>query len=238
MSDRAFFTIHSGLKREGPGGPDSLNAALRVAAPPRNARILDAGCGPGPDIATLLDHAPEGHVMALDLHADFIERVAAAWAGDDRVTARQGDMADPGGPYDLIWSAGAIYQLGITPTLQAWRAALAPGGKVAFTDIAWRRPDPSPEARAFWQSYPAMTDAEGIAAQVRAAGFRLVHQAFVPDSEWEAYYAPLARRVAQLRAEGPDADLAQELDETEREIALWRDHGSDYGYLCCVVVPE
>ena len=47
---------------------------------------------------------------------------------------------------------------------------------------------------------------------------------------WEEYYTPLLERVERLR---PTADLALAavLDETEREIDLFRRHGDSYGYV-------
>ncbi len=232
-----FFTIHTDLPREGPGCRESLDWAMSVAQPPRNARICDAGCGPGADVARLLDHAPEGDLLALDLHPDFIERVARGWAQDGRVTAHQGDMATPGGPFDLIWSAGAVYHLGVTEALRGWRGALAPGGRIAFSELVWTTDAPAVAARSFWQAYPAMTGIDGLCRRIDAADYRILGERLLPQAAWRNYYDPLSERVARLR-EGADAELAAALDETEREIAVWRAHGDDFGYLLCVVEPR
>lgn len=235
----AFFLIHSGLPREGPGDRESLDWALAQAPPPPDGRILDAGCGPGADIAGLLAHAPRGEVVAIDSHAPYVARAAARHAGDPRVRVLCGDMAAPPGRYDLIWSAGAVYLLGVTEALAAWRAHLAPGGAVAFSQIAWRRADPSAEARAFWRQYPAMCDAAGVAARVAAAGCAVVASRWLPDAAWEAYWGPLGARIAELRP-GADAALCGALDAEAAEIALWRAQGGDggdYGYLQIVARP-
>ncbi len=58
------------------------------------------------------------------------------------------------GPFDLIWSAGALYFLGVTDGLTGWRAALAPGGAVAFSEPCFFTDTPSDAARAFWDGYP------------------------------------------------------------------------------------
>lgn len=232
----ALIALHADLPRAGPGDRDSLDWALGMARPPRNARICDAGCGPGADIAGLLDHAPDGHVLALDLQADFVERVATEWKREGRVTARQGDMADPGGPFDLIWSAGAVYHLGVTEALRGWRAALAPGGRVVFSELTWREA-PSEAARRFWHAYPAMTDEDGVRARIDSAGYRLLDRLFLSPAAWRAYYGPLEERMQAARLSGPDPATMAAIDEITREIALWRDHGDEYGYLLCVVEP-
>lgn len=232
-----FFRIHCDLPREGPGDRDSLAAALAVAGIGRDARILDAGCGPGADVAALLEHAPQGHVLAVDAHGPFAEHVAQRFAGDPRVSARQGDMLQLSGPFDLIWSAGAVYGVGITAALAAWRAVLAPGGVVAFSHLCWRGTDRPEEARAFWAGeFPDMTDADAVVAEIGRAGWSLCDARFLPPSAWQAYYGPLEARLDVLAADaGPG--LAAEIAAHRREIAVWRSCGDSFGYLLCVVRP-
>ncbi|MFC2969073.1 class I SAM-dependent methyltransferase [Acidimangrovimonas pyrenivorans] len=234
MTD-AFFTLHDGLEREGPGDRESLDWALALAAPPPDAFMLDAGCGPGADIARLLAHAPRGRVLAMDRHAPFVARVLERFSGDGRVWAMRGDMAAPPGRYDLIWCAGALYFLGIENGLRGWRRHLAPGGRVAFSQLAWQVADPSAEARAFWaKAYPEMTDAAGVLAAVAAAGYRVLGQCWLPDAAWEAYLGPLDARCDAL-APGAAEDLRAVIAEQRAEAALWRAHRDEFGYLQLVV---
>ena len=236
MSEAAFFDIHSGLDREGPGDRESLDWALGQVALPPGARILDAGCGPGADIAGLLAHAPEGSVVAMETHAPFAERAAQVHGGDARVTVLCADMAAPPGRFNLIWSAGAVYFLGVTEALAGWHKALAPGGAVAFSQIAWRSDAPAAAARDFWRQYPAMCDAAEVEARVAAAGYRVTARRWLPDAAWEAYYTPLEVRIAALRP-GAGPELALALAAETAEIAVWRRHRSDFGYLQLVVCP-
>ncbi len=141
-------------------------------------------------------------------------------------------------PYDLIWSAGAVYFLGIGPALTAWRDALKPGGAVAFSHPCHFTNVPSPEARAFWEGY-ATTDAAGIDAQVRGAGYRTLATRRVGDAGWQAYYLGLGARAAQLRPKAEaDPDLAKVLRIAETEIATWHRVKAETGYLLSVVRPE
>ncbi|MBM9593063.1 class I SAM-dependent methyltransferase [Roseitranquillus sediminis] len=230
----AFFMIHDGLPREGPGEAADVAWAVDAAGTPAGARICDAGCGPGGDLEALLTAVPEGHVTAVDLHPDFVEAVAARRL--DRVDARQGDMAQLSGPYDLIWSAGALYFLDVTDGLVAWRDALAEGGAVAFSQLCYLVPNPPDEVRTFWQRYPAMTDVAGVAGQVEAAGYETLATRVLSDAAWEAYYRPLEEQIAALRP-GASAELAAVLDEEAVEIDLWRRHRRSFGYLLSVVRP-
>ncbi len=235
--NRAFFTLHRDLPREGPGDRESLGWAVSNVVLPRDARLLDAGCGPGADIAGLLEHAPAGSVVAIDRHAAYVEAARRRHAGDPRVTVIEGDMADPPGQFDLIWSAGAVYFLGVTEALRGWRRHLKKGAAVAVSQIAWRVDRPSGAALDFWRAYPAMCDAAGVEARVAAAGYRVVARRWLPDAAWAAYYDPLAARLAALRARADaDAGLRAVLDAEATEIALWREHDGDYGYLQVVAV--
>ncbi|MDO8884497.1 trans-aconitate 2-methyltransferase [Pseudotabrizicola sp.] len=230
----AFFALHSGLPREAPGDADSLAWALDLAKTPVRARILDAGCGPGADLALLRAKRPAARLEGLDLHAPFIERIRRE---QPDVTAGVGDMLAPDGVYDLIWSAGAAYGPGVSAALTAWRDHVDPGGVVAFSDCLWRTPRPAPAARAFWQQdYPGMMDLPGHIARIEGAGYRILGARWLGAAAWEAYYGPLSDRVAALRHDA-DAEMAQVLNETQAEIELWRAHGGDYGYYLSVVAP-
>lgn len=239
MSDwrAAFFTLHQDLPREGPGDRATLDWALDLAGVKKDARILDAGCGPGADVSGLLDHAPQGQVTAIDLQDGFVAAVRAKFDDDPRVVAQVGDMTEPGGQYDLIWCSSAIYAVGVTEGLRAWRDALAPGGKVAFSEAVWLTESPDEEPAAFWNAeYPTMTGVDGVADKIAAAGYRLLGQRQLPDAAWEAYYTPLETRANALRAGAGDA-MVQVLDEADAEIGLWRRYRDQFGYAAFVVAP-
>ncbi|APE45415.1 methyltransferase type 12 [Sulfitobacter alexandrii] len=232
----AFFQLHRDLPREGPGEAADVAWAADRAGVADTARIVDVACGPGGDIAALLEAAPRGHVTALDLTAHFVDAARARWLDDPRVTLLRADMASIRNEYDFIWCAGAIYFIGITEALTAWRKALRPGGIVAFSEACWFTDTPSDRAVAHWRQYPAMTDADGIAARISAAGFETVASRRLSGAAWETYFGPIDARIAALRP-GADVALAAVLDEAEEEAACWRAHSDEYGYLLSVVRP-
>lgn len=217
------------LDRAGPGDADSLRWALGVAETRADARILDAGCGTGADTGTLLAAVPQGRVAALDAAADFVAAVATRYPA---VTALQGDMADPpAGPWDLIWSAGAVYNLGIGRALAAWRGVLAPGGCVAFSDLCWAGPARPQAVTDFFDAEGvAMRDAAALEAEVTAAGWRVLGARWIGRAGWARYYDPLEAALAEER----DGDLVAAF---RAEIALWQRWGESYDYRLLVVEP-
>ena len=233
---KAFFALHRDLPREGPGEAADVAWAAGQAGLSPTARMVDVACGPGGDIAALLAAAPEGHVTALDKTVHFVDQARTRWQGDPRVTLLRADMAVIHNAYDFIWCAGAVYFLGVTEALEAWRKSLRPGGMIAFSEACWFNDVPSVRAAALWQGHRAMTDAGGIADRVAAAGYEVVGTRRLSDQAWEDYYGPLDARIAVLRP-GADAALTKVLDETEEEAACWRAHRDEFGYLVSVVRP-
>jgi SAM-dependent methyltransferase len=230
MTGGDIFDLFLPLDRAGPGDAESLSWVLAAADTPPDAAVLDAGCGTGADLAQLLAAVPRGRVVAVDSAAPFIELVRRRFA---RVEAHVADMADPpGGPFNLIWSAGAIYQIGVVAGLRAWRAHLRPGGRVAFSDLCWRRAEPPAEAREFLAAEGAtVRQPEALEAEVFEAGYRVLAARWLGPAGWAAYYEPLAARLDDF--DGDPALIAG----FRAEIDLWRRHGQAYDYRLIVAEP-
>lgn len=235
----AFFTVHSDLPREGPGCAADVHWALDAAGVSGAVPVCDAGCGPGADLEVLAEALPQARLTGVEMHAGFVQSARSRCARfGDRVTVVQGDMARPGGPYDLIWCAGALYFLGVTEGLSGWRAALAPGGWVAFSEPVLLDGEQPQAVREFWAEYPAITDLAGIAARVTAAGYRVRGHRLIVGAPWSAYYDPLQARIDHLRGTEPDSALGEALDRDAAEIALWRAASGHIAYALMLVQPE
>jgi hypothetical protein len=76
----------------------------------------------------------------------------------------------------------------------------------------------------------------GHLACIAAAGFCAIGARWLGDAAWEAYYGPLAQRIAALRPGASDAMTAV-LDDAQAKIDLWRAHGAEFGYYLTVVRP-
>ncbi|MBP2366684.1 class I SAM-dependent methyltransferase [Pseudonocardia parietis] len=240
--EQAFRAAHEDLPREAPGSEETTALLLQlVGALPDAPRIVDIGCGTGP--ATLpLAAATAGEVVAVDTYEPYLARLQtrAATSGlGERVrplVASMDDLPLPDGSADLVWSEGAAYLMGLDAALESWRRLLAPGGALVLTEAEWTTSEPSPGARAFWDAgYPAMrTTAENVAAAQRA-GYTVQGVYLLPDSDWDAYYRPLAHRIEMMRSAGVDPAA---LDEVGREIAVREEFGAEYGYTAYVLRPR
>ncbi len=237
-----LWLAHTGLPREAPGSDATTRLLFRLAQPlPPQPRVIDIGAGTGP--ASLLLAAEGAEVTAIDTHPPYLarlrERADAAGLGS-RIRTLQAPMENlplPDASADLVWAEGSAYIMGFDAALAAWRRLLAPGGALVLTEAEWTTPDPAPAARAFWDAgYPAMRTTDGNVRAALAAGWTVAATYLLPDTDWAAYYDPLAARIAHLRQERP-ADGAA-LDEVGHEIEVRHAHGHDYGYTGYVLRPH
>jgi SAM-dependent methyltransferase len=136
----------------------------------------------------------------------------------------------------VVWAEGSAYLMGFDAALRAWRRLLVPGGVLVLTEAEWITPEPAPAARAFWDpAYPGMRTTDANVRAALAAGWTVAATYLLPDADWDAYYGPLAARIEELRREGIDPAM---LDEVGREIDVRRRHGADYGYTGYVLRPR
>jgi SAM-dependent methyltransferase len=240
---KIFWEIHSGLPREGPGDDESTARAFRMASDlPAHPRILDVACGPGMQTLALA-RISDGRITALDTHRPFLaelRRRSAAAGYDARigiVNASMRAMPFVDGAFDLIWSEGAIYIMGLRAGLTAWRRLLRARGTIVVTEPCWQAREIPELVRAHWAEYPAMTTIAGTRDVIRECGFVDVgHFALPKASWWTDYYTPKAARLAVLREKyrGEPAALAA-LDASERELAVHRRYGHLYDYVFFVM---
>lgn len=234
-----FHELFGSLPRQGPGSRACAERALALCGRlPPSPRVLDLGCGSGGQtlhLAALTD----GVIVAVDVHEPGIRRLERAVASGglgDRVQPLVGDMARldlPPAGFDLVWSEGALYNLGLAAALRVCYRLLRPGGLLAFTDAVWLKPEvPTAVRAAFAADYPTMGRVEDVLALVAGAGFSLRGHFTLPDEAWwDDFYAPMLRRLAELRERyAGDAEALAAIEELAREPELHRLHSDCYAY--------
>lgn len=235
-----FFDLYEGLPRQGPGNRACAEKALgfcRDLSP--TPTVLDLGCGVGGQTLHLVVLLPGAVITAIDSHAPSIERLRATVAErglSDGVRPMVGDMAKPEmapESFDLIWSEGALYNLGIENALRICHGLLRPGGYLAFTDAVWRKENPPPEVKAsFDLDYPSMGRVPDVIAAIDRTGFSLEGHFTLPDEAWwDDFYTPMERRVEALRGRyAGDVEALGVLDQLAQEPEIHRRHSDSYAY--------
>jgi len=234
-----FFEVFEALPRQGPGSHACAAKALGLCSElPPSPAILDLGCGVGGQTLHLAE-LTSGNIVAIDSHAPSIGRLRAAISNrgfSHRVQALVGDMAHPEYPaesFDLIWSEGALYNIGIGNAMRICHGLLRPGGYISFTDAVWRRENPPPEVKAsFDLDYPTMGWAYDVAATIKNCGFEQVGHFTLPEEAWwKDFYTPMQYRIEELRKKyADDAEASAILGQLAQEPEMHRRYSDYYSY--------
>ncbi len=168
----------SGLERQGPGSPEVTVKALSfIENLTRTSRIADIGCGTGGQTMVLAQHAP-GNITGIDLFPAFIDLFNANAARlhiQDKVKGIVGSMDKlpfKKGELDLIWSEGAIYNIGFERGLNYWRDFLKPGAYIAVSEASWFTSERPEEINKFWMdAYPEIDTIPQKVSLMQKAGY-------------------------------------------------------------------
>lgn len=236
-----FFKVYENLPRQGPGNRVCAARALRLCRELQESpAILDLGCGVGGQTFHLVEELGSGTILAIDSHAPSIEQLQKGIEERrlaHRIRAIVGDMAHPQQPpesFDLIWSEGALYNIGLRNALRVCHGLLRPGGYLAFTDAIWRKENPPPVVKAcFDLDYPTMGSLDDDLAAIQDCGFELIGHFPLPDEAWWSdFYTPMEARIGELREQyANDADALTILDQLAEEPDMHRRYSDYYAYV-------
>ena len=185
----------SNMERQGPGSPDvTLKALSFIDSLTDKSLIADIGCGTGGQTMVLAGHIT-GQITGLDLFPDFIDifNHNAKQSGlQDRVKGIVGSMDNlpfQSEELDLIWSEGAIYNIGFERGLNEWRRYLKPGGYIAVSESSWFTDERPAEINDFWvNAYPEIDTIPNQIAKIHKAGYLPVATFILPENCWTEHY--------------------------------------------------
>lgn len=226
--------------RQGPGSPEATLKALSfINNLTVQSLIADLGCGTGGQTMVLAQHTP-GSITGLDFFPEFIEcfnRNAEKLNLQDRVKGVVGSMdalSFEKESLDLIWSEGAIYNIGFERGLNEWRKYLKTGGYVAVSESSWFTEERPAEIHDFWMSVYAEIDTiPNKVAQIQKAGYILVATFILPEYCWtENYFTPLVKAREIFSRQYAGNKTVEELMKFQhREAELYRKYKEFYGYV-------
>jgi ubiquinone/menaquinone biosynthesis C-methylase UbiE len=235
-----IYEYFSNTERQGPGNPEiTLRALSFIEGLTAKSKIADIGCGTGGQTMVLAENTP-CEITAVDLWPNFIDQFnqnAQTKNLQDRVKGVVGDMINlPFGEeeFDLIWSEGAIYNIGFERGLTEWRKFLKPGGYVAVTENTWFTNDRPAEIQEFWdKAYPEMDTIPNKIAQMQKAGYLPIATFFVPETCWtDYYYTQQPQMEASFLKKYSGNPSAEDLIRSERyEVELYQKYKAHYGYM-------
>ena len=232
--------LHVGLERQGPGSPEMTMKALSfLDHPDEISRVADLGCGTGGQTMVLAQNIP-GTITGVDFFPDFINifnNNAKKLNLQERVKGIVGSMENlpfPKEEFNLIWSEGAIANIGFEKGLRYWRDFLKTDGYVAVTYESWFTDERPDEIERFWVD--AVPEIDTIAHNIsimQKAGYRFVAAFTLPEECWtENYIIPReAAQKAFLKKYAGDKTVEAFLANMRYEAELYAKYKQYYGYV-------
>jgi len=237
-----LIDLHRYNKRQGPGSSANTLLALQMIGSEVSSdwSIADIGCGTG---AQTLDLArlSGAQIKALDLFPEFLQELdsrAAKQGLDSQIQSMQGDMHSlPFLPesLDLIWSEGAIYNMGFANGLRNWIRYLKPGAYLAVSEIIWTQADRPAELTNFWmKEYPEIGTREEKVQVLEENGFAVLNHFCLDRESWlQNYYEPLEASIPDFLERNHQAKAAQDvatMHRSEHEFYLKNQEYYSYGF--------
>lgn len=230
----------SNLERQGPGSPEiTIKALSFIDNLNKESRIADIGCGTGGQTRVLAQHS-QGTITGIDLFPNFIDLFNSNAKNLNLQDKLKGLVASMHNlPFrneelDLIWSEGAIYNIGFERGLREWRAFLKPDGFIAISEASWFTEERPAEIEEFWMdAYPGIDTIPNKLAQMQKTGYIPIASFILPENCWtEQFYAPQA--VAQeifLKQHTSNAAAEGFIANQRHEMQLYNKYKAYYGYV-------
>ncbi|MFH1892252.1 MAG: class I SAM-dependent methyltransferase [Candidatus Zixiibacteriota bacterium] len=178
-------------------------------------RILDIGCGSG--VPTIeLARLSNGEIIGLDIDKTELDKLAGKLESQgltDRIRIVECSIAKldfPNGSFDIIWAEGSVSAIGFRKGLEEWRQFLKPNGFLVVHDD--------------------IRNIEKKLDQVSICGYELLGRFILSDEVWwNEYYAPLDRRIEELRNQHvDDPNLLTLLEKEQKEINVFKKNPRRY----------
>jgi len=230
----------AGMERQGPGSSEITVKALScIDNLSEDSRIADIGCGTGGQTMVLAQNA-RGYITGIDIFPKFIDifnQNVARLSLQDRVRGVVASMA--GLPFsenelDLIWSEGAIYNIGFEEGVNRWRKFLKKGGYLAVSEASWFTSERPPEIESYWNdAYPGIDTIPNKIAQLQKAGYIPVATFILPEKCWtNNFYEPQVAIQKDFLGKHPSDIIAEEMIAAFRHEARMYSMFKDYyGYV-------
>lgn len=232
-----FFTE---LERQGPGSPEETIRALGFIDNLSNkTKIADLGCGTGAQTMVLAQNT-EATITALDLYAGSIDKlnVTAGKLGlQNRVKGIVGSMDNlpfQNEEFDLIWSEGAIANIGFEKGLNHWKEFLKKGGYVAVTYESWFTDERPAEIEKWWvDAVPEIGTIGHNISIMQKTGYIPVAAFMLPENCWIDNYFILqkTRQEEFLKKHTGNKTAEDMIAFMRREADLYSKYKQYYGYV-------
>lgn len=235
-----LIDLHKDNERQGPGSTSETLKALGFIDIDSNKelKIADIGCGTGAQTISLVRNT-NSVITAIDLFPEFLEklRIRAKETGvRDKIKTIEASMEKlpfEHEEFDIIWSEGAIYNMGFEQGIKSWREYLRPGGYLAVSEITWTTGSRPKEIEKYWnREYPQIDTASEKINLLEANGYQPIGYFILSQKSWlDNYYRPIEESFPAFLQRNDNSEAARSIVEMEKEeIAIYEKYKDYYSY--------
>ena len=201
-------------------------------------KIADIGCGTGAS-TMLLARELDAQVTAVDFLPEFIDVLKTRADSEgliDKISpiiASMDNLPFDDEEYDVIWSEGAIYNIGFKKGVDEWKRFLKPEGFLVVSEITWTTSERPFELQNHWESeYPEIDTASAKINILEKAGYTPVAYFILSDHCWlNNYYRPMQNSFSDFLAKNANSEDARNIVEAEKkEITLYQKYKNYFSY--------
>lgn len=237
---KLLIDLHKHQDRQGPGSDRETEKAIALAMldKTRQLKIADIGCGTGASTVCLAKQL-HAHITAIDFLPEFIDVLKATAQKEglesqiSPLVCSMEDLPFSDEEYDVIWSEGAIYNMGFEHGIREWKRFLKHQGLLVVSEITWSTNNRPTELEIYWENeYPEIGTASSKIKILEENGYSLKAYFLLPEYCWvENYYRPLQNTFDDFLKRNRNSKDAMELVSAEKaEIALYEKYKSYYSY--------
>lgn len=229
--------LHVMHDRQGPGSDDMTRDAIRRAgiAPRPDLNVVDLGCGTGASTLVLASKL-NTRITAVDIFTPFLQQVRRrADAGGVQnliqpVAASIDLLPFEDHSIDVIWSEGAVYNIGFARGVRLWQKLLRPGGILVVSELSWLSDTRPAELTAHWEAeYPEIATVAEKMRELHLAGYDVIDHMILDSTCWvDNYYRPIMNGLDAFVDRHHASTTAVDIATAERAEADLYGRFSDY----------
>ena len=232
--------FYKNTERQGHGSSLETIKALNFMniSKDQKLNIADIGCGSGGQTITLAKNI-EGQIIAVDLFPEFLDELnirSGELGFQEKIKTIKGSMEDlpfENEEFDIIWSEGAIYNIGFEAGIKKWKSYLKSGGYLSVSEITWTTNSRPQEIEAFWnEEYPEIDTASNKIRILEDNGYSPIGYFILSQNSWiDNFYKPLEKRFSAFLAKHNNSEMARNfVEEQKEEIRKYKKYKDYYSY--------
>jgi len=231
---------YSNYDRQGPGCPNITKKALGFIDNLNGlSQIADIGCGTGGQTIVLAQHT-KANIIAIDFAPIMIEKFnqnVIKNSLQDRVkgvVCSMDNLSFNNNELDMIFSEGAIYNIGFERGLNEWNKYIRQGGYIAVSEASWFTENRPAEIFDFWmEAYPEIDTIPNCISKMQKAGYIPIASFIFPEYCWlDNFYATHVSFQETFLKKYAGNKAVEEFIKYERyEAQMYSKYKDYYGYV-------